>query len=358
MKNPLIIVLVGFTFLALSKFVAINNFTRFHHENLVYSTKHRAVVSNFLDASEVRLLRELFAIVDPYMERLQGHKKFYGYHSNFELLFRDLEIKKHSNRNNHTSSKYMTTRMYDLERNFMNAIHKATKFLESYFNVEVRLDTPSMIARRQPDLSQHMNWEFARYGREDALNMWAHCPHIDECDSIEHYPDYIECLNHNKTAIRDFTALLYLDEFEGGDFTFIDVPNMVIGKKHYDPARGLFVRRGELSAASLAELRATAPGDRTRETAPRVGGVTPQPRSPRSLPRVSTPDASVTRRTLDSVWSQTGVFTRVAVAPGQLVVFSSGMENPHGVGELFSTDTRYTINLWYSKVERIERVTG
>ena len=202
--------------------------------------------------------------------------------------------------------------------------------MEMYVNKSLLLESVLLAVRQLP--GERLRIPFYRYPNE---SIWTHGVHADQCHLNFGFSDRFECKRSKHFKVnRHFTAVLYLNEVEGGNFAFVDIPHNHSYSSLADipaPSNVYVSRRLEhqrsRSSQSLRQLRENTPS---------------------TQPTDITESGHLTGE--EYYLTKFGIYTVVVPAVGQLSAFSSGAENIHGVTELLGGEgaVRYSLNVWFT----------
>ena len=200
-----------------------------------------------------------------------------------------------------TMNKSTTPHQMKLLKSLLKVTEEVSSYIDRFFNTSVQLQTCLTNVRRAVGYSN------IQYFRNSNISRWTHGIHSDQC-RLQWAKDKIVC-DHSDPHIRSdrhYTAVLYLNEIEGGDLAFVDTP--------VPPNE----EATEFAEQSKVNIRRELEPDQTLYD-----------------------DFYITRE---------GVFTVIPPTAGKLAIFTSGAENIHGVTEVLGDD-RYVIYLWYNRVD-------
>ena len=186
---------------------------------------------------------------------------------------------------------------------------------------------------------------------------WNHNAHCDKC-AIDVAVDGLDCrVSTVYKSNLDYSGVLYINEVEGGEFGFFELPKST-AKQRRNGAKYYSSPSEEWSIRNSRKLRGDA-----IDSINASGQVTLAKRSlftitPKSAQKSNLVRQDVIRSTGKNVYYDSYLYKNaqirqyIAPSPGKLVIFSSGIENVHGVTEILGHGTkRYSLNLWLRKAD-------
>ena len=253
----------------------------------------------------------------------------------------------------------------------LRIIERIAVYTESAFGSPVIVDEANFFIRTT-------NEETRIQGFQELLKInhtqWNHVPHCDSC-SLDNSPAGVGCqISTVYKSNLDFSAILYMNEVEGGEFGFVELPKSTAkqrrkGAKYYSlpPSR---VTTSTLGNDNNRRLRGQTidedvngyssysfeKADQEDESS-LVLDYTPHVN--RSLVEVVVSPQSVQKSAFQNpafyesfLYKHAQIKQYIQPSAGKLVVFSSGIENVHVVTEIVGQTTkRYSLNLWIRKAD-------
>jgi len=275
----------------------LNSISDKKYNDTILVNQQRIVIDQFISRKEVKSLVDLLVLRQSIF-RMQ-------YNGTFncgcdQILYEDSP----------TMNKSTTPHQMKLFKSLLKVTEEVSNYIETFFNKSVQLQACLTNVRRAVGYSN------IQYFRNSNISRWTHGIHSDQC-RLQWAKDKIVC-DHSDPHIRSdrhYTAVLYLNEVEGGDLAFVDTPAPPNEEATESAEKSKVNIRREMVSNKGKEV--LGPG------------------------QVLYDDFYITRE---------GIFTVVPPTAGKLAIFTSGAENIHGVTEVLGA-ARYVIYLWYNRVD-------
>lgn len=281
-------------------------------------SRKRNMVDHFISSSDSNILEK-------YIESRKGTLSM-TYPGNYARSVQDFHL---------NPSAVIEEDIFEETKLLLYTVFKATDYIESFFNSDLRYDNIAVSLRDLPGLVYQMNLQ-----RTAKKQYWCHEFHSDYCSAgDEHSNGRIVCLKGSEKKDRQYTAALYFNEIEGGEFAFIDVsPNKKVeGRKLSSPTINQKVNISSELQRHRRNLAAKQPKI-----------------------KLAHPKNTVSPNTFQSPYVQKYATTTLyPPKPGRLVMFSSGVENVHAVTEILSKNrSRNMINFWFTPADYTYELPG
>lgn len=374
----------------------INN--EYEFTQLVSNTANRSVVNNLATMEEIILIRELLEASEFmfYKSTIPGntvlgmnHFLIHSFQPKSPKIVRyyrqkDRELRRYKDDgysnssnielNSAPSSRLLLSGMkHGYHRRYLKAMATMLKLIEriadytdTAFGTSVVVDEASLFIRTT-------NEETKERGFQEFLHInhtyWNHNAHCDAC-ALEFAVDGVDCrVSTVYKSNLDFSAVLYLNEVEGGEFGFIELPQSTAKEKR--KGAKYYSSPDRKTNSNQRNLRSDGDGDSyiRNEAPPGYVPTVLEPPMNRSLLGTvqkavkntvkSQSTKPVEKRTRGNnayydtyVYKYARIRQYIAPSPGKLVIFSSGIENVHGVTEILGEGTkRYSLNMWLRKID-------
>lgn len=279
------------------------------YNDIILVNHQRVIIDQFISQMEVNNLVELLT------SRQSIFRK--QYNGTFVCECTEL-LYDYSHVSNETTPHQMK-----LLKSLLKVSGDVSNYIDTFFNTSVQLQTCVTNVRRSAGYSHRLHF------KNSNISEWTHGIHSDQCRLMWNKKDTIVCDDgdpHIRTD-RHYTAVLYLNEIDGGNLAFVDLPQNSSIRRTYRSLEDIPPPSNVETMEFMKKLKEN-----------RRRGLGSDENNEILVP--GNDEFYITRE---------GIFTVVPPTAGKLAIFTSGAENIHGVTEVLG-DARYVIYLWYNRV--------